>query len=269
MTELCSLFSGSSGNCIYVGNDDSAILIDAGVSGSRIFSALQESRKDITRIKAIFVSHEHGDHIRGVGIISRKLGIPVFANGRTWLAMKGQLGKISPDLQRNVEHDGRTVKVGSLEVEAFATPHDAADPQFYSVYDGDSKVTVCTDVGHIEEDLYDRLRGSDAVLLESNHDIGMLQCGPYPFYLKQRILSSVGHLSNDDAAANVLRLVCDGTRNIILGHLSRENNYPQIAEMTVRTALTRGGVDADKDIFLQVASREGPGRTVCVRHAND
>lgn len=261
MTELCSLFSGSSGNCIYVGNDDTAILIDAGVSGSRVISALIESGKDPSRVRAIFVSHEHGDHIRGVGIVSRKLGVPVYANSLTWDAIGNQLGKLSPDMCLRAEHDGSTVHIGSLEVEAFATPHDAADPQFYSVYDGGTKVTVCTDVGHIDENLYGRLRGSGAVLLESNHDIGMLQCGPYPFYLKQRILSGVGHLSNDDAAATALRLVCDGTRHIILGHLSRENNYPQIAGMTTRQALTAGGVDPDRDISLQVASRDCPGRT--------
>ncbi len=268
MTELCSLYSGSSGNCIYVGNHDSAILIDAGVSGSRILNALEQAGKDPTKIKGIFVSHEHGDHIKGAGIVSRKLGIPIYANRLTWLHMRPLIGKVAPEMQMAIEDDGNTVHVGSLEVQAFSTPHDAADPQFYSIYDNDTKITVCTDVGHIGEDLYNKIKGSQAVLLESNHDVGMLQCGPYPYHLKQRIISEVGHLSNDDAAANVLRLAQDGTRHFILGHLSKENNYPDIARMTAETVLTRGGVDVNRDISLEVASREGPGRTVCIRHAD-
>ncbi|MBR2902092.1 MAG: MBL fold metallo-hydrolase [Clostridia bacterium] len=268
MTELCSLYSGSSGNCIYVGNDDSAILIDAGVSGNRILTALNTAGKDISRIKAVFVSHEHGDHIKGAGIISRKLGIPIYANRLTWLNMRNQIGKIAPEMQQAIEYDGDTVHIGSLEIQAFSTPHDAADPQFYSVYDKDTKVTVCTDIGHIEEALYDKIKGSDAVLLESNHDVGMLQCGPYPYHLKQRIIGELGHLSNDAAAENVLRLAGDGTKHFILGHLSKENNYPDIVRMTTETALARGGIDINGDISLEVASREGPGRTVCISHAN-
>ncbi len=268
MTELCSLYSGSSGNCIYVGNDDSAILIDAGVSGNRILTALNTAGKDISRIKAVFVSHEHADHIKGVGILCRKLGIPIYANRLTWLNMENLIGKISPDMQQDIEHDGNTVHIGSLEVQAFATPHDAVDPQFYSIYDRDTKVTVCTDIGHVEDELYDQIKGSHAVLLESNHDIGMLQCGPYPYYLKQRIIGDLGHLSNDAAAENVLRLAGDGTRHFILGHLSKENNYPDIARMTTETALVRGGVDIKGDISLDIASREGPGRTVCISNAD-
>ncbi|MBR5137714.1 MAG: MBL fold metallo-hydrolase [Clostridia bacterium] len=269
MTELCSLYSGSSGNCIYVGNDDSAILIDAGVSGSRILNALEQAGKDASKLKAIFVSHEHGDHVKGVGIISRKLGIPIYANRLTWLHMRPQIGKIAPEMQMPIEDDGHTVHIGSLEIQAFSTPHDSADPQFYSVYDRDNKVTVCTDIGNVSESLYEKIKGSNAVLLESNHDVGMLQCGPYPYYLKQRIISDHGHLSNDDAAANVLRLTQDGTKHFILGHLSKENNYPDIARMTAETVLKNGGVDVNKDISLEVASREGPGRTVCIPYANN
>ena len=121
MTELCSLYSGSSGNCIYVGNDDSAILIDAGVSGNRILTALNTAGKDISRIKAVFVSHEHGDHIKGAGIISRKLGIPIYANRLTWLNMRNQIGKIAPEMQQAIEYDGDTVHIGSLEITRFTT----------------------------------------------------------------------------------------------------------------------------------------------------
>lgn len=263
MIEICSLYSGSSGNCIYVGDDSTAVLIDAGVSGKAIIDALKSKDKDFSKIKALLVTHEHTDHIKSAGVVSRKLDIPIYANEATWESMRSSVGKLPTEKIKIFEKNGYT-DIGTLCLHGFSIPHDAADPMGYTVMSGDHRVTVATDIGHMDDELFDEIAGSSAVLLESNHDIETLKVGAYPYYLKQRILGAYGHLCNDVAAETVLRLIKKGTTRFVMGHLSKENNHPDLVYMTSKAILAKNGIDIKKDIYFDVARRDAPGMSVVI-----
>lgn len=235
--KFCTLFSGSSGNSIYISDGATSILIDAGVPGVRIENALKEIGEEPENIKGIFVTHEHSDHIQGIGILARRHGIPIYANEETVCFMKSQgcLKKISDENIRIIERG--TAVIGDLAVSDFPISHDAVNPCGYVVTDGRKKISVATDTGIVTDTIRSAVLGSDAVILEANHDEHMLDAGPYPFVLKQRIKSEKGHLSNDEAAELAAELVRNGTKNIMLGHLSNQNNYPQLAYETVNAKL--------------------------------
>ena len=259
MLKFCTLFSGSSGNCIYIGCDDTNILIDAGVSGIKVERALKEIGLCIDRIDAVVVSHEHIDHVRGVGILARRHGIDVYATEGTWECMPSSVGDIDY-CQRKGMKAGDEMVIGSITIKSFGIPHDAAEPVGFNIYGGDKRVTIATDIGCIDNEMLLNFKGSDLVLLEANHDINMLRVGPYPYSLKRRILGDRGHLSNDRAGEVISYLLENGTRKVLLGHLSKENNFPELAYRTVMDA-----VQGFKEEFtIEVAKRDSVGELVQV-----
>ncbi len=255
---FCPLYSGSSGNALFVGAGNTRILIDAGLSGRTISDALTQIGVLPETLSAILVTHEHSDHVRGAGILARKYRVPLYANERTWQAMARTVGEIAPP-QRRI-FDGSDFYVGDLAVHPFSIPHDAADPVGYRVYYGGRSVSVATDMGHMQKRVLRELAGSDLLLLESNHDPDMLMQNPhYSYALKQRILGNHGHLSNASCAETLPLLGESGVRNIILGHLSGENNTPELALNTALSTLTHHGITPDVDMCVDMAWRERIG----------
>ena len=250
------LFSGSSGNSIYVGYDSGHLLVDAGVSCARVVAELRRLGVDPARLAGILVTHEHIDHIRGVRVLSRRYDLPVYATEGTWTAMEDKLGGVALKNARVLE-PLRDLYVGGMNVMAFDIPHDAAQPVGYAISAGGARLSVATDIGCVRESWLNVAAGSDAVVLESNYDPDMLRAGPYPYALKQRILGRRGHLANDDAGRAALELVKGGARQIVLGHLSKENNFPALAEKSCALALEDGGVRLGDDASLCVAERDG------------
>ena len=263
MLKLASLYSGSSGNSIYISSKSTHILVDAGLSGKRIEKSMASIGGSIKNIQAILISHEHMDHILGAGVLSRRYGIPIYANEKTWEAMRVSLKKIDPDCIR-IFLTGQPFKIGDIEVNTFSTPHDAIEPVGFNFCCNKKKVTIATDIGHIHKSLLNNLVGSDMILLESNHDIEMLKVGRYPWPLKQRIMSDKGHLCNDMAAKVVAYLAVNGTKKFLLGHLSKENNFPELAFQTVKNALTEKSVAAGRDVYVGIAYRDRVSESLIV-----
>ena len=250
--DILSLRSGSRGNASLVSGGNTKLLVDCGVSGKSVTSALADVDVYPEDISAIAVTHEHIDHIAGIGVMMRRYHIPVWANAATWTAMESQVGKIDKSLVNIFDNDS-SFEIGEIGVKPFSIPHDAADPVGYSFMCGDEKVAVATDIGELKKDLFEAIRGSKTVLLESNHDVNMLEIGKYPPQLKRRIRGKLGHLSNDDAGRAAEFLVRLGTERILLGHLSEENNYPELARQTVICVLTDAGIKCGRDVLLGVA----------------
>ncbi len=257
---LCSIASGSSGNCIYVGSDATHLLVDVGISGKRAESGLNELGLTGRDLDGILVTHEHADHINGLGVMARKYGIPIYATKGTIAAIRenANLGEIDEALFHEVRADEK-LAIKDLTVNPMQIAHDAAQPVAYRVSYGRKKVAVCTDLGHFTEYTVDCLRGMDALLLEANHDVNMLQVGSYPYYLKQRILGDRGHLSNENSGRLLSRVLHDGIQAILLGHLSKENNLPELAYEAVRMEITLGDNPYNANDFpMQVARRSEP-----------
>ena len=248
------LYSGSGGNCTYIANDDTAVLVDAGLTGKCILSAMDELGLPKSKIRAILITHEHLDHVKGVGVLSRKLDVPVYANAATWAAMETKMGSISP--KNKVITDTDDFFVEELLISPVAISHDAAQPTGYTVSSGGKKAAILTDTGKITVEMLQKVVGSSVIILEANHDIEMLRCGPYPYKLKQRILSQKGHLSNDDSAAFAVMLAKLGIKGILLGHLSKENNFPELAYNTVAAEIIAAGYTPGDNIALGVLSEE-------------
>lgn len=253
---FCSLYSGSSGNCIFVSSGNTKILIDAGMSGKSIENALAIINQSPSEIDAIFVTHEHIDHVKGVGVLSRRYDIPIYANEPTFDAMANCIGRIA-DKNRMII-DSRCISINDMDIINYDIPHDAACPFGYSIHADNKKVCIATDLGHFTEEVRHSIEDADVLLLESNHDIEMLKFGPYPYTLKKRILSDVGHLSNEACGNAIVKITNDKHKNIILGHLSKTNNYPDLAYQTVVNILTENGIKLNSDITLTMAKRNEP-----------
>ena len=261
---LCSLSSGSSGNCVFVGNDNSGLLVDCGVSGKEILKNLNNIGVCSSTIKAVVVTHEHSDHIKSVGIISRKLGIPIYANINTWNSMADLIGAVKPENIRYFKV-GEEFEIEGIGIKSYSIPHDAADPVGFCFYEGNKKISIATDLGYFSDTVKENISGSDMVLLESNHDVEMLKMGRYPYFLKRRILSEHGHLSNEAAGNAVYELLQTGVRDVLLGHLSKENNFPELAYETVKGILEEKKVKINDDIKLELAPRSGVSRCYYVK----
>lgn len=248
------LYSGSSGNCSVVSSGNTHILVDAGMTGKAITSALSDVDIDPCSISAIVVTHEHSDHIKGVGVMSRKYDIPVYANEGTWKAMAPLVGNIS---MKNIRTfvTGQNFYIGSFDLTPFRISHDAAEPVGFKFFEKGSKLVYMTDTGCVSEALRETASDADLLFLESNHDVDMLKNGSYPYQLKMRILSKKGHLSNDAAGDLLAKLFLSGMRRVILAHLSHENNTESVAYNTVRGILNSNGIP-EKDFFLKVAHRD-------------
>lgn len=236
---LCSIASGSSGNCIYVGSDTTHLLVDVGISGKRTEAGLKELGLKMEDIDGIFITHEHSDHIAGLGVLARKYGTPLYATKGTIQAIQKTttLGRIPEELFHPVRADEKII-IKDMVCNPMKISHDAAEPVAYRLQHGKQRVGIVTDLGTYNEYTVESLRGMDALLLEANHDIKMLQVGPYPYYLKQRILGDRGHLSNERAGQLLCSLIHNNLKAVMLGHLSKENNLPELAYEAVRVEVT-------------------------------
>ncbi|MDO4634169.1 MAG: MBL fold metallo-hydrolase [Eubacteriales bacterium] len=264
--DFCSIASGSSGNCIYTATEQTSLLVDVGISKKAIDAGLAEIDRKASEIDGILITHEHSDHIKGLGVISRKCGIPIYASPGTIRAIKGikNLGAIDESLFHEVSPEN-DFEIGDITVHPFAISHDAAEPMAYRMSSEGRSVAVATDLGIYDEKTVASLQNLDAVLLEANHDIRMLQAGAYPYYLKQRILGNRGHLSNENAGRLLCRILHDNMKHIFLGHLSRENNYDALAYETVCTEVTLGDNPyRASDFPIEIATRDHVSRMVTV-----
>lgn len=255
-TIFFTIASGSSGNCAFIGRKEQGILIDAGTPMRTVAAALDSAGFSLGQISAVFVTHEHDDHIKNLKTIANRFNIPVFCNAATAGAVLARLPELDRSLLRPME-TGRRVLGGAFEVSSFAVSHDAAEPVGYTVKTENAVISVLTDSGHITGEMTSHLLGSDLVLVESNYDYDMLVGGSYPYFLKRRILSKRGHLSNDDCAETVLKLVRSGVKHIIMGHLSEQNNRPDCAYETTSRHLREKGVSGG-DFTLITAPRLCP-----------
>lgn len=255
--KFAPIASGSSGNSIFVGGCGTKILIDAGLSGKRIQSNLSDIGVLGEEIDAIIVTHEHIDHVKGVGVLSRRFDIPIYATKGTWDNMPSSVGKIKPE-NKMVISKGKGFNIGGLDIMPYSIPHDANEPVGYSVLADKFKISVATDIGHITEEIMENLKDCDVLLLESNHDVEMLKNGTYPYPLKKRILGDKGHLSNDMAGKFIAWAICGNTKlkNVFLGHLSKENNTPDTALKTVKKILDEYGIKAGREFNLYLAARD-------------
>ncbi|MBO4523748.1 MBL fold metallo-hydrolase [Ruminococcus sp.] len=259
MARLYPLFSSSKGNSTFIGTEKGGILIDCGVSFKRLSDALETNNIPLSAVQGVFITHEHSDHVSGLAMLTKKTGIPVYGQKRTLQRLCDE-NKIAAS-SHVIDITGKTISCGGSELSCFNTPHDTIQSCGYRVHTSDDKYcAVCTDLGHVTSEVNEALTGCRMVLIEANYDDYMLRTGPYPLYLKERILSQNGHLSNDDCAVQVGKLIECGTTHILLGHLSQDNNHPRIADEAVQRGLacfTRG-----KDYLMGVAPVETTGGAV-------
>ena len=261
---ICSIASGSSGNCIYIGSDNTHILIDCGISGKRIEQGIHDIGLDVNDISAVLVTHEHTDHIKGLGVMSRRYGLNIYTSAKTYQAILRTpgIGEIDPALLGEIGAD-KPFQIGDLMIRPFRISHDAADPLGFRVQCGKRSTAVATDMGTFDEYTIRQLLDLDTILIESNHDVNMLEVGRYPYPLKRRILSDRGHLSNEAAGLLLNEILHDNMKHIILGHLSAENNYPALAYETVCCEVTRADTPYKAaDFDIRVAKRDEPGHLI-------
>ena len=262
---FCPLYSGSSGNALFCQAGNTRVLIDAGKPGRSIEDALRLLDVAPETLDALLITHEHSDHILGAGVLARRYGLPVYATRGTWAGMEGKVGNIPPQQRRELT-PGRGFLLGDMGVESFSIPHDAAEPVGFRLWYGRASVSTATDLGHFSREVYERIAGSSLVLLESNHDPDMLRANPhYSAPLKRRILGALGHLSNETCAEALRLLIRSGTGTVILGHLSGENNTPELALRVSEEMLSREGIQPGRDVQLRVALRDQPGDLCRVR----
>ena len=262
---FCPLFSGSSGNALFLQYGDTRLLIDAGKPGRQIEEALAKIGAAPETLSGLLITHEHSDHIAGAGVLARRYGLPVYATTGTWIAMENKIGKIPPALRRDFRA-GQDFYLGDIGVSSFSIPHDAADPGGFRLWGGDLSVSTATDLGTFSREVFDRIAGSSLILLESNHDPDMLKRNShYSAALKARILGDHGHLSNETCGKALPSLVSRGTAAIVLGHLSGENNTPALAMEVSQSVLEREGIRIGRDVLLQVALRDQTGELYTIR----
>ena len=262
MLKLCTLASGSNGNCTYISDGKTNILIDAGISATRIIRELSMLSLGVSDLDAVFITHEHGDHICGLEKLLSRQCMPVFASPGTARGIGERIeslyGKVNTFLP------GDVVKIGDIGISAFHTPHDTYESVGYIIEGEDKRIAVATDIGHMEEKILEKILGVDLLLLECNYDKDRIRYSRYPAFLKSRIVGGHGHLSNNECAEAVLRAVKSGTKNIVLGHLSAENNTPREAYTAVHTHLTQNGIIPGVDVMLTVAPRGERGNLITV-----
>ncbi len=259
MARIYPLFSSSKGNSTFIGTEQGGILIDCGVSFKRLNAALDCNRIPLSAIRGVFITHGHSDHVSGLKMLTKHTSIPVYGQKRT-LQQLCDDDKISPT-SPVIDMTGKKIACGDCELTNFNTPHDTIQSCGYRITTSDGKIcAVCTDLGHITPEVDEALNGCRLVLLESNYDEEMLRRGPYPLYLKERILSPYGHLSNENCGMQAAKLIRQGTTHIILGHLSQDNNRPDIADKTVERVLS--DFVRKRDYLMGVAPVESAGGAV-------
>lgn len=242
------LASGSTGNASVVSTDAATVLVDVGLSGKKIEDLMRQRGVEAARLDAVFITHEHSDHIKGLGAFARKYEVPVYANEKTWAAMGKLVGEL-PDGQRKVLDTDAAIEIADLRIESYAISHDAAEPVGYCFEAGGAKLSLATDMGYMSDKVAGKLKGSDVLVLESNHDVEMLRMGRYPWNIKRRILGDTGHLSNEAAGEALCRLLSGITRRVYLAHLSQHHNLMDLAKLTVNTVLENNGFFYHKHEF--------------------
>jgi len=262
MLNFCSLYSGSSGNSLFIQSDNTKILVDCGVSSKKIVEALNSMEVDASSIDAILVTHEHSDHVKGLATFSSKFDIPVFSTCETFDNMEKVTSKLS---NKNINHFKIDEKfnIGDLEILPFSIPHDAANPCGFNILNDNKKISIATDIGHMNSAILKRLEGSSFLLLESNYDTEVLKCCSYPFSLKTRISGPTGHLSNDMASKTITYLLKNGLKTAMLGHLSKDSNFPELAYSTTVNEILSNGID-ENSFNISVASRDFPGKLITI-----
>ena len=260
-----TLASGSTGNAALVSCEDTHVLLDAGVSAKRISNGLRALGVTPAQLSAILLTHEHSDHVSGLRVLSKKAGAPIYATGPTCRAWyrKHRVDEVKSLFQ--TQEAGTGVRIGSLWVESFPTPHDAAGSVGYSITGDGGRMVLCTDLGYVTGEVRHAVEGCDLLVCETNHDEDWVRSGPYPYYLKQRVLGDYGHLSNEAGAELAAFAVESGTKTVVLAHLSRTNNTPARAYEAVALRLLAAGRDPERDISLTVAPADVPGPTISLK----
>ncbi|KAA9014578.1 MBL fold metallo-hydrolase [Niallia endozanthoxylica] len=243
------LASGSTGNATFIEAENHSFLVDAGFSGKQMEALFEQVGRDISKLSGIFVTHEHSDHIKGVGILARKYKLPIYANEKTWKAMDHLIGEI-PTEQKFIFGMETVKSFGSVDIESFGVSHDAAEPMFYVFHHEGKKLVIITDTGYVSDRMKGTISNADTYVFESNHDVSMLRMGRYPWNIKRRILSDVGHVSNEDAALAMSDVIGDQTKGIYLAHLSLDNNMKDLARMAVTQTLETKGIIVGEQVTL-------------------
>ena len=258
MLNFCSLYSGSSGNSLFVETENTKILVDAGVSSKKIENALENLNVDPSTLSGILITHEHTDHVQGLGTFAKKYDLPVFVNQKTLDAMPKQKEKIA---EKNIKKFTIEEKfeIGDIKVKPFSIPHDAANPCGFNIFADNKKISIATDIGHMTNGIMKNLEDSIFVLLEANYDPEVLKFSHYPYYLKTRIAGPNGHLPNEEAGKTLAHLLNSGLQQAILGHLSKESNFPELAYKTVIEEIISSSNYNENSLNLNVASRDNPG----------
>ncbi|WP_409252402.1 MBL fold metallo-hydrolase [Bacillus sp. SCS-153A] len=257
------LASGSTGNAIYVETDQNSFLVDAGLSGKQMEALFQKIDRKIKDLSGILVTHEHSDHIKGIGILARKYNLPVYANEKTWKAMDPLIGKVP--IEQKFEFGMEKVQsFGSLDIESFGVSHDAAEPMFYTFHHEGRKLVLVTDTGYVSDRMKGIISNANTYVFESNHDVDMLRMCRYPWSIKRRILSDVGHVSNEDAAIAMSEVFGDQTKSIYLAHLSKDNNMKDLARMSVTQTLESKGIIVGEQFDLLDTDPKIPTELVAV-----
>ena len=262
MFNFCSLYSGSSGNSLFIETHNTKLLIDAGVSSKKIENALNDININPASLDGILVTHEHVDHVQGLGTLSKKFDLPVFVNQETLDAMPKQRDKISDKNIKTFKVSDK-FEIGDLEIKPFSIPHDAANPCGFNIWKDNKKISIATDIGHMTNPILKSLEESLFIMLEANYDPEVLRCSSYPFTLKSRIAGPTGHLPNEMAGKTISHLLQSGLKNAMLGHLSKQSNFPELAYKTVVDELISNNYQEDS-ICLSVASRDNHSKIITI-----
>lgn len=251
------LASGSKGNAIYIETEKIRILVDVGLSGKQLEKRLRSIQVDPSTISALLISHEHGDHVKGLGVFSRRYQIPIYLNQATWKALPRNVGEIPPQYVHLIE-TGHSFELRDLHIDTFPVSHDAAEPIAFTLTHQKERLAIVTDLGYVNQKIIDRVRGVDTLIWESNHDIEMLRMGTYPWNIKRRILSDVGHLSNQDSGESLAEILQGVGEQVFLAHLSKDNNLAELAHLTVKNILEDAGFTMGRDVQLLQTYEDRP-----------
>ena len=262
MFNFCSLYSGSSGNSLFVESENTKLLVDAGVSSKKIETALTNLEIDPSSINGILITHEHSDHVQGLGTFAKKFNLPVYVNQKTLDAMPNQKDKISEKNIKIIKNEEK-FEIGDLKIKPFSIPHDAANPCGFNIIHDNKKISSATDIGHMTNGIIKNLEDSIFIMLEANYDPEVLKFSKYPYILKSRIAGPTGHLPNEMAGKTIAHLLNSGLQQAILGHLSKESNFPELAYKTVIDEVISSNYD-ENSLKLSVASRDIPGNKIII-----
>ncbi|HET7577821.1 MAG TPA: MBL fold metallo-hydrolase [Bacillales bacterium] len=257
------LASGSTGNALYVATEKQQLLIDCGLSGKKMEALLGKIGCEPDKLDGILVTHEHSDHVKGLGVFARRYGLPIYANEKTWRAMEGMIGEV-PNEQKFI-FDLESVKTfGDIDVETFGVSHDAAEPMFFTFHHEGRKLSLATDLGYVSERIKGTIKDADSFIFEANHDISMLMSGRYPWNVKRRILGDFGHISNEDSGLALADVISNRTQKVYLAHLSKDNNMKDLARLSVEQTLGERGIVCGRELELHVTDPAVPTELTAV-----